>query len=195
MAALYWFALIVGGGVLVASLLSGLTDGGGGHSAAAGHVDSGGLGDTGDGDAFKILSLRNLTYFLFGFGATGLALGLLGPLSGLLTAIAAFVVGVTAAGASATLLGYVGRTGSGTREGEDSFIGCAGRITLPFAAGSPGRVMVRRGHREYELRARAFDGAARGASIGTEIVVVEMSGGTALVTPLEESPPLLGTDA
>src|SRR5688572_5059470 len=105
MAALYWFALIVGGGVLAASLLGGFTDGGGGNLGHVGQVDSGGHGDTGDVNAFKILSLRNLTYFLFGFGATGLALGLLGPLSGLLIAIVAFLVGVTAAGASATLLG------------------------------------------------------------------------------------------
>jgi membrane protein implicated in regulation of membrane protease activity len=180
--------------VLAASLLGGFSEGGGGHLGPVGQVDAGGHGDVGDGDAFKILSLRNLTYFLFGFGATGLALSALGSASGLLSAVVALLVGLASAGASATLLGYVGKTATGARESEDSFVGCAGRITLPFAAGSPGRVMVRRGPREYELRARAFDRAARGAKIGTEIVVVEMSGGTALVTPLEDSPRQL-TDA
>src|SRR5690606_21289047 len=66
MSALYWFALVVGAGLLGLSLF--------GDTDAGGDVDVDAAG--GGADGFRILSTRNLTYFLFGFGATGVLLGL-----------------------------------------------------------------------------------------------------------------------
>ena len=182
MVTIYWFALIVGGGLLAASLFGDLFDA---------DVDD---PDVGDSHAAKIFSLRNLTYFLFAFGATGLALGWISPAGGATTAAVAAAVGVTAAAAAAMLLGYVQRTESGDRAAEDSFVGCMGRLTLPFADDHAGRVMIQRGDREFELRARPFDTEATRARIGTSIIVVEMDGGTALVAPVEESLPAAGVD-
>jgi hypothetical protein len=61
MAALYWFALIVGGGVLVASLLRGLREGGGGQAAGAGHLDAGGVGATGGGEGGEVRWVAEVT--------------------------------------------------------------------------------------------------------------------------------------
>jgi membrane protein implicated in regulation of membrane protease activity len=182
MAMLYWFALIAGGGMLAASFFGDVletdTDAGGG----------------GDSHATKLLSLRHLTYFLFGFGATGLVLGWFGAVSPLARAVLAVAVGLAAAWAAALVLDYVQRTASGEHEAEDSFVGCTGRLTLPFGGDHAGRVVVTRGAREYELRARPFGAASAGAALGAGVVVVQMEGGTALVAPLEGSLPAPGAE-
>jgi membrane protein implicated in regulation of membrane protease activity len=183
MVTLYWFALIVGGGILAASLFGDL------FGADIDDPDTGG-----DAHAAKILSLRNLTYFLFAFGATGVALNWISPMNAGLTAAIAGAVGIAAAAAAAILLNYVQRTESGERAAEDSFVGCMGRLTLPFGEDHAGRVMIRRGDREFELRAQPFDADATRARIGTGIIVVEMDGGTALVAPVGESLPAAGVD-
>lgn len=184
MVTIYWFALITGGGMLAASMLGDL------FGADIDDVDTGG-----DGDGAKLLSLRNITYFLFGAGATGVALHSFTPLGAGAVAGVAGTVGAAAATAAALLLNYVKRTESGERQAEDSFVGCMGRITLPFGPDHTGRVLIRRGEREYELRAQPFDSESTAARIGTGIIVVEMDGGTALVTPVGESLPAAGADA
>ena len=184
MVTIYWFALITGGGMLAASMFGDL------FGADIDDIDTGG-----DGDAAKLLSLRNATYFMFGAGATGVALHAFTSLGAALVGVAATGVGVAAATAAALLLNYVKRTESGERQAEDSFVGCIGRVTLPFGADHTGRVMIRRGDREYELRAQPFDSESMAARIGTGIIVVEMDGGTALVAPVGESLPAAGADA
>jgi membrane protein implicated in regulation of membrane protease activity len=181
----YWFALITGGGMLAASLFGDL------FGADIDDIDVG----EGDGaHAAKILSLRNITYFLFAAGATGLLLTWTSPLAVVGTAVISASVGIVGATAAALLLNYVKRTESGERDAEDSFVGCTGRLTLPFAADHAGRVMIRRGDREFELRARPFDADSSAARIGTSIIVVEMDGGTALVAPMMETLPAAGGD-
>jgi membrane protein implicated in regulation of membrane protease activity len=184
MAMLYWFALIAGGGMLAASFFGDVFE-----------TDTDAGGDAGaDTHATKLLSLRHLTYFLFGFGATGLVLRWSGALPALATAVLAALVGLAAAWAAALVLDYVQRTASGEHEAEDSFVGCTGRLTLPFGAEHAGRVVVTRGAREYELRARPFDAASAGVAPGAGVVVVHMEGGTALVAPLEGSLPAPGAE-
>ncbi|HEX2167440.1 MAG TPA: hypothetical protein VHG09_09450 [Longimicrobiales bacterium] len=112
METLYWFALIVGGGILAASLFGDLFG-----------ADVEDL-DPGDAHAAKILSLRNLTYFLFAFGATGVVLNWLSPVPGVATMVIAAAVGIASSAAAAMLLNYVQRTESGERAAEDSFVGC-----------------------------------------------------------------------
>ncbi|MBR9991243.1 MAG: hypothetical protein KFH98_15885 [Gemmatimonadetes bacterium] len=183
MVTIYWFALIVGGGMLAASLFGDL------FGADIDDVDT---GDS--GHAAKILSLRNITYFLFAAGATGVLLNWVSPLAAVGTAVISTAVGIVGAGAAAMLFNYVKRTESGERDAEDSFIGCTGRLTLPFASEHAGRVMIRRGDREFELRAKPFDAASNAARIGSSIVVIEMDGGTALVAPMGEALPASGMD-
>src|SRR5690606_26592318 len=99
MVTIYWFALITGGGMLAASMFGDL------FGADIDDIDTGG-----DGDAAKLLSLRNATYFMFGAGATGVALHAFTSLGAALVGVAATGVGVAAATAAALLLNYVKRT-------------------------------------------------------------------------------------
>ena len=106
MNALYWFALVVGAGMFLVSLAGDLF----GHADinvdtdvdmdvdlsmdadADVHVEGSGHGDAAD---FKILSVRNATYFMFAFGVAGVLLTLLrGGQQPLLTAAVASVLGV-----------------------------------------------------------------------------------------------------
>ncbi len=226
MLSLYWFALIVGGGMLLVSLLGDLFgDVLGGHDAdvgfgghdvelgAGGHEielsTSGAQGDvalgahalthapgmaesTGasspgpDVQATRILSLRTITYFLFGFGATGLLLSRFAPdASRLLAAAASGTCGVLAAGISIAVFGWVRSTEAGERESESSFIGLAATVVLPVDPTRSGRIRVRRGEREYELRARPFGSDPVASDVGSDVVIVEMHEGTALVAPFD----------
>src|SRR5690606_32547899 len=108
---------------------------------------------------------------------------------GVVTAAVAVGVGAIASAAAAKILGFVRRTEAGEREAQGSFVGCAGRVTLPIGDGRAGRVVVQRGAREVELRARPFADRDVAPPVGAEVVVVEMEDGTAYVTTLEE--PLL----
>ncbi len=217
MLALYWFSLIVGGGILAVStlgdLFGGHADVAGGHDldmgghdldvgghdleagdgvqgagAAMGHAAAGAHGADSTPHAARILSLRTLTYFLFGFGATGL----------LLTAswagfrpfpafVASALVGATTGALSVAIFGWLRRTEAGATAGEASFVGLPARVVLPLAAGRSGRVVVRRGDREYELRARPFETEAGDSAGWGDVVIVDMRDGTAFVAPLESA--------
>lgn len=172
----YLFSLVVGGGLLLFSLVSDFGD----HDTP----DAG--GDHAH-DGFKFLSLRTLTYLLFGFGATGAALSWAWRGSPLLVFAVASAVGLAIGGASAAIFGYLRREESGAREGDQSFVGMSGRVTIPLSSGAPGKVLVRRGDRAFELLARPFGTDVVAPDRWTSVVVVEMQGGTAVVAPLEES--------
>lgn len=174
---IYWFSLIVGGGLLAVSALGDIF---------GAEVDGGDI-DAGDADASRIFSLRSATYFLFAFGATGLLLGWAwdGERSGS-AAIAAATVGLVTVAFTSAVFRYVRRHESGARPSEDSFVGTIGRMTLAIGRDRSGRVVVRRGDREFELRARAFDADAPAQEEWSRVVVVAMEGGTALVSPVEE---------
>ncbi len=221
MQSLYWFSLIVGGGMLLVSLLGDLFGdvlgghdadiGFGGHDvdfAGGGHevelstegaegdvaigahalTDASGAAASGGHDvqAVRILSLRTVTYFLFGFGATGVLLARLAPAaSPLLVAAGSGLCGVLAAGVSVAVFGWVRSTEAGERQGESSFVGLAATVVLPVDAQRSGRILVRRGAREYELRARPFGRDPIATDVGRDVVIVEMREGTALVAPFD----------
>ena len=174
MLTLYLFALLVGGGRLAFSLFGG--------DAAGGDTDV-----MSDGNVWQFLSLRTLTYFLFVFGGVGAILswawtGAAAPIVLLLAVGAGMGVGTIASLA----FRYLRRTSSGMHESEESFVGLAGRVVVPVQRGSVGKILVRRGAREYELLARAFDSTSADPGSWTSIVVVEMQRGTALVSPLDD---------
>lgn len=178
MEGLYWFSLIVGGGLLAVSALGDVFGGG---------VDADADVDVGDTDALRIFSIRNATYFVFAFGATGLLLEWLwdGARSALAAVVAA-AVGLTSVALASAAFAYVRTHDSGTRPSDESFVGTTGRVSLALARDRSGRVVVRRGNREFELRARSFDPEAPHPERWTRVVVVAMEDGTALVAPLEE---------
>ncbi len=179
MLTLFWFALILGGGLAVFSLAGDFfgTDGDTDHL----HIEH----DSPDAH-WQLFSLRTATYFLFAFGAVGvLVLKASADASSLVALIAAVFTGVLSAFASASLFGYLKRTNSGTMEADALFEGLQARVVLPLRNGK-GKIMVERGGRELELMAECYDGEATQPETWKQVVIVEIRGGTALVSPMHE---------
>ena len=185
MMAVYLFSLIVGGGLLLLSLLGGE----GGDVEIDGALELDGLGEAGeigagDAPAAKIFSLRSLIYAVFGFGGTGAVLTALG-MTGPFTLAAAVVTGVLAGAMVSAAFGYLHRTDSGVKPGDDALEGLAGHVVLPMAENSPGAVVVIRGDRRIRLRALPHGTVHGDPSEWDRVVVVEVEGGVARVAPLE----------
>lgn len=177
MATLYWLSLVVGGGLVLLSELGDLL-----------HLD---LPDFHtDTAAWHILSLRTGIYFLFAFGAAGLLLGLVGQ-GTVTTLVGASVAGVVSGAISSFVFRYLRGHQSGDVPTDTSLVGLQGRVVLPLQAGGTGKVVVTRAGREIELLASAYDTPA-GVAVEkwTEVVVVEVSAGVALVTPYSSPPEL-----
>lgn len=191
MMAVYLFSLIVGGGLLLLSLLGGE----GGDLEVDGALELDGLGDAADvggaGDApdasaaSKIFSLRGLIYALFGFGGTGVALTGLG-IGGSSTLVSAIVTGILSGAMVSIVFGYLRRTDSGAKVGDEALEGLTGHVVLPMDAESPGAVVVIRGERRLRLRALPHSTVEGDPSAWKRVLVVEVQDGVARVTPLEE---------
>jgi membrane protein implicated in regulation of membrane protease activity len=183
MFSLYLFSLIVGGGLIVYSLTGGHDGHGGGHGHDVGH------GHDGHGhDAVKWFSLRNLTYFLFVFGGVGAALTKTWHAATWAIILAlALATGLGVGAIVSVAFEYLRRTDSGARDSEHSFVGLTGTVSIPISPSGMGKILVQRGDRTYELLARPQDvAAAKNASQWRSVIVVEMSRGTALITPLDD---------
>lgn len=184
MAALYWFALILGAGLLLFSLVGDADGGADGVDVDVGvdGVDA----DGGHGHGYEILSIRTITYFLFGLGATGVLLGLTttGSLVRLATSLS---VGLVSGGLSAAAFQWLGRTQSGVLQEDDSLIGLVGTVTLPLSRHGTGKIEVERSGRSLELLARPFERGDAEPESWTSVVVVDIDRGTALVTPYTDS--------
>jgi hypothetical protein len=178
MFSLYVFSLIVGGGLLLFSLF------GGGEEA------DGDLSGGADADApnpVQWLSLRSLMYFLFVFGGIGAVLSKAWPSAAAPLVAALSVAGGLGVGAAVSAaFNYLRRTDSGMRGGDETFIGLSGRVTLPFGEGGLGKILVTRADRTFELMARPFGDASGDPRSWKAVIVVEMSRGTAMVSPLDE---------
>ena len=182
----YWLALVLGGGLLGLSLVSDHlgahadTHVGGTHDVDLTHHD--------DFDWGKLLSLRNLTYLLFAFGATGVLLRLIfGGEKDLVTALAAGTTGVAAWFASATLFGYLKSSESGERPTDRMLVGRVGQVTLPLLTGGTGKVQVTRSGQTQELLAKPMDENETNPQSWGTVVIVEMRDGIAFVAPYSEA--------
>src|SRR5262245_41638739 len=130
MTALYWFAMVVGVGMYLFSVFA---DTDHGHGGADGHVH--GDGDHHGFDGYKLLSLRNATYFLFAFGVTGVALKFMwGGTRSLLTAILALGIGSFGAAISTVVFGWLRKSESGDMPGDRAWLGASGQVVLPLSA-------------------------------------------------------------
>ncbi|HEX6316903.1 MAG TPA: hypothetical protein VFZ73_18655 [Gemmatimonadaceae bacterium] len=183
MNALYWFASVVGVGMYLFSVL-----GGGQHD---GGDDLHGGGDAHhDVDTYKLLSLRNATYFLFAFGVTGLTLSWMwGGSRALLTALLALAIGGTGAAISTAVFGWLKRSESGDMPGDRAWLGASGQVVLPLSTGGTGKIFVSRGGRSQELLARPFDDDATRPETWMTVMVLEIRDGVALVAPNDELNP------
>lgn len=169
---------------------AGSFDGGAGHlDAGAAHADVDSVHGGGDVQAShiasKIFSIRTVTYSLFGFGAVGTMLTYVFHAASTGTTAAFAVAGGLASG---TLVNaaftWVKRSESGALEGEFTYAGQSGRVTLPIV-GTAGRVVVSHAGREVELRALPHPSALDQGDPASwkAILVVEMKDGVALVAP------------
>lgn len=183
MSGLYLFSLVVGGGLLLVSML-GNVFGGDVDVVADADVD---LDADVDGGFTKILSLRTATYFLFGFGGVGTALSWLwgGERSALAFGLA-LGSGAVLGGLASLVFRYLRASESGGQETEASFVGLLGTVTIPLSAHGVGKIQVQRGPRTVELIARPHGGAVAGVEEWKQVVIVEMERGMALVAPFSE---------
>ena len=171
MLAFYLFCLIVGGGLLSLSLFADVLE-------AEVEVDTQGL---------NLLSLRSAIYFLFTFGGVGAVLTWAWGSGGyLFTLVAAALAGVTVAGLASVVFRYLRRTDSGLRDSAESgFIGLPARVSVPVSHEGPGKVIVERSGRSFELLARPHAEDAPEPRAWGAVVVVEMRNGVALVAPVD----------
>jgi hypothetical protein len=176
MFAIYLFALLVGGALLLFSLF--------GSDANDTDVSH----DLHLHNPVQWLSVRTAMYFLFVFGGVGAVLSRFWPAGAWpLVLVISAGAGLGIGAAVAATFGYIRRTSSGDRESDESFIGLAGRMTLPFGHGAAGKVLVGRGDRTFELIAQPFDGATGGKpGQWKSVVVVEMRRGVAIVAPSDD---------
>jgi hypothetical protein len=187
MTALYWFATVVGVGMYLFSVFADVT--GDADVGADGDVDF----DVGHGhhhglDGYKILSLRNATYFLFAFGVTGVLLNWLwdGGRS-VTTALLSLTIGGLGAAMSTIVFGWLKRSESGDMPGDQSWIGAPADVVLPLSGDGTGKVYATRAGRTQELLARPFDAAAEHPERWTSVLVLDIKDGVALVAPHDQS--------
>lgn len=181
MLAFYLFALIIGGGLL---LFSAASVGG----AEAGEADAAHGGLHGESDptaAHEFFSVRVLLYFLAGFGATGLLLeAFIGAPRGASLAWA-IATGLVAATAAAVVYGWLRRSESGLVSlTSDHLVGLPARVVVPVGAEHRGKIAAVHDGREIELLARLFTTEDGACPRGSLVVIVEIDGDTALVTPV-----------
>jgi hypothetical protein len=179
MSFLYWLSLIVGGGLLALSFVGDAT----GHDTDAGsdHAHS--------GDWSQILSLRNATYFLFGFGATGVLLRMFwGDRYTLMTTLAALAAGLIAWLVSGAAFTYLQRTDVGHMHGDKWLVGRTAEVLIPLSRESTGKISVTRAGQTQDLLAKPHDEEETDPSSWRSVMVVEVRDGIALVTPSPEEP-------
>lgn len=174
MVTLYWLALVLGGGLGLFSLFGGWLDS---------EIEL----ETPDPDAWHLFSLRSATYFLFSFGGVGLLTRLNGS-SDVASLVLATVTGIVAAVGSAALFRYLRRSTASPVPADASLVGLTGAVVLPLRRNAIGKIVVQRGDREIELLARPFEEDATDLEQWDQVVVVDMSAGTALVSPYPNLP-------
>ena len=198
MLGIYLFAAILGGGLLLFSVLAG-----GDHDAHAdasgfdadhdiGHDVDHDLGhdaDAGHGGAGElVLGLfrpRNLTFFFAAFGLTGSLLTLLSPWSATASLLPSLGMGFGAMVVTHGVFEWLRRSESAVDVVSDSDIeGCIGRVVLPLEPGERGRIACRIGDREIYMIATLADGYSTLAP-GREVVVLKVFETVAQVMPLE----------
>lgn len=184
MTALYWFAMVVGVGMYLFSVFADLS--GGGDAGVDGDTDVG--GDHHGVDGYQILSLRNATYFLFAFGVTGVLLNWLW--SGgrdILTALVSTGIGLAGAALSSFVFGWLRKSESGYMPGDQSWVGAQAAVVLPLSAHETGKVYAMRAGRTQELLARPFDAEATAPERWTNVLILDIKDGVALVAPHDQA--------
>ena len=135
----------------------------------------------------SILSIRTLLYLLAGFGATGTLIDLLTDASSVVSLLWAVVTGLVAAGLAAAVYAWVRGSDSGEVPTEpDYLVGMTAKVILPVVQGHRGKIIALHGGREVEMLARLFGAEDAVCPRGSEVVIVDVDGETALITALPQ---------
>jgi membrane protein implicated in regulation of membrane protease activity len=187
MGILYIAALIVGLGVLSLSLFMG------GHDADA-HADAGDADMHGDADAHDgdhghghadssaiavFLSLRFWTYGLLAFGLLGTILHYFHLAGGLVTPVAAALLGLCSGWLATYTFRLLDRTQSSSGAEASDAIGQVGRVLVPIERGKRGKIRIEVRGQSIDLLASTDDERLRD---GDQVVVEEIRGTTAHVS-------------
>jgi hypothetical protein len=168
MLALYLFSLGIGGVLLVTTFFG----------------DSDAPDDIGHGEWQQLFSLRNLTYFLFVFGAIGSLLAWTrGGRTNLFDALLAGGAATFVAALVHYVFRYLRRTDDAEVPSDVALLGRPAMVTLPVTRNAIGKIELTFGGQRVELLARPYGSEDVGdIGNGTEVVIVEMVAGTALVS-------------
>jgi membrane protein implicated in regulation of membrane protease activity len=180
---LYLAALVIGGGVLALQLLLG---GDSDSDAGAGevHADTGDGHDTGHahGEAGFLpifLSMRFWIYGLLGFGMVGAILHYLELAGSLTTPLVAGAVGLLAGFIASWTFRVLARADTSSGAEATDVVGQVGRVLIPCARGSKGKVRI-------ELRGQTLDLIAttddEELTSGSPVLIEEIRGMTAHVS-------------
>jgi len=147
MVALYIMSLIVGGGLLVLSLVAG------GEVGEAEAFEGGGS-EGSPGSALPLASMFFWTFFLAFFGLTGVLLSLLAGGAGtVLTVLLAVGMGVGAGLIASHVLRGLGRSEVDSSVRPTDLVGRLGRVVVPVGKEQPGKIRVELKGRTVELLA------------------------------------------
>lgn len=182
---LYLFSAVLGGGLVLFSLLSGGDDGAGGDDL---EIDGGADGPEVHGHMggellLGLFRFRNLTFLMAGFGITGV-LGTWLKAGSTATAVLAGLVGVSSMLLVHGVFSWLRRTDSAADVFSDHDLeGTFARVVVPMAATTRGRVSCVASGQQLYLTARLDAGYPERLEIGTPVVILRMRGGVAEVAP------------
>jgi hypothetical protein len=214
MLGIYVFAAMIGGGLLLFSLLSGAHHDAGADVAGA-DIDASGLdadvsgvevdvagadvdahvgvadhdvhmGHAAGGELILgLLRPRNIIFFLTAFGLTGTLLTLTNN-APQPTFLLALGMGGGAMVATHGVFTWLRRSDSAVEVlGERELEGRAARTVLPLAPGKPGRVVCVIADREHYLTAYLASDVAEPVAVGGEVVILRIESGVAEVIPFD----------
>lgn len=174
----YLFCTILGGGLVLFSLLGGAE-----HDAGMGDdLDAGGHGASSSGLILGIFRVRNLTFLLTAFGITGL-LGSWLNVGSVLTAILAGAMGISAMFLVHGVFTWLRRTDSSVDVLNDSDLeGSFARVVVPLRPGGLGRISCVASGQQLYVTARLPAEAVEVLPVGAPVVVLRMHAGVAEVS-------------
>jgi membrane protein implicated in regulation of membrane protease activity len=183
MGVFYIAALIIGLGVLSLSFFMGGHDADAGADGDAG-ADADGDHDHGHGHAEAgaiavFLSLRFWTFGLLAFGLVGTILHFLQLAGGLVTPLAAGLMGLASGLLAAYTFRLLERTQSSSGAEARDAIGQVGRVLVPIERGKRGKIRIAVRGQTVDLLASTDDERLRD---GDQVVVEEIRGTTAHVS-------------